>query len=80
MSLIVNYCQKLTAESIRSIAANCRVLRELRVANCKFFSLPDDFGDRLQNLETLSFGNNNLTWLPRSFAKLTKLRILDLRA
>ncbi|MEO1513348.1 MAG: leucine-rich repeat domain-containing protein, partial [Planctomycetota bacterium] len=57
----------------------CPLLRDLTAINCNFTALPPNFGDRLQHLEVLDLYGNELTSLPPSFAKLAKLRQLDLR-
>ena len=40
--------------------------------------IPDEFGTSMVNLETLTFSNNRLKWLPQNFKNLKKLQSLHL--
>ncbi|KAJ7742147.1 hypothetical protein DFH07DRAFT_44310 [Mycena maculata] len=51
-------------------------LRQLRLDNNSFRSIPDSLGD-LKCLETLSCADNSLGELPQSIGKLQKLKTLD---
>ncbi|KAJ8602658.1 hypothetical protein CTAYLR_004102 [Chrysophaeum taylorii] len=77
-SLDVSWCRNLTHDALKAIATNCSNLMVLFAKKCEFTSLPVDTGDRLPELQTLSLSENNLTALPRSIVKLTKLLRLDL--
>ncbi|KAJ8605018.1 hypothetical protein CTAYLR_004557 [Chrysophaeum taylorii] len=79
LSVSVSECKELTDDALEAIAAKCSSkLTVLHASNCNFTSLPKDIGDQMPELQTLDLFGTNLTALPRSIVKLTKLEELYL--
>lgn len=51
-------------------------VRELRLAGLGLTEVPDEVFGLAETLEVLDLGGNALTWLPREFGRLTRLKVL----
>ena len=71
-------CKGITDDSLIYIADNFPQLKELFASNCNISVLPDDFGDKLKNLQSLYLDDNNISKLPASIGNLVNLKKLYL--